>query len=210
MKRPFLLLILLAIFSAVLLWLDYSHPVAPVPISTAQSDNPAILAPVPDFSFTTLDSGAAHHIRDFQGRTVLINFWASWCLPCIKELPLLLDLARRRPNEMTVLLLSADEDRDAALEFMQDFSARMTEKQPNSDPTASQPATSQKELFFPGMPNVITAWDEGRHISQDLFQSIRYPESFIITPEGRIREKIIGVISEEKMEVLLESHPLAD
>lgn len=41
---------------------------------------------VPEFSFTTLD-GKTASINDFEGKTILINFFATWCPPCMKELP---------------------------------------------------------------------------------------------------------------------------
>lgn len=43
---------------------------------------------VPEFSFTTLD-GKTASISDFEGKTILINFFATWCGPCMKELPIL-------------------------------------------------------------------------------------------------------------------------
>jgi len=41
---------------------------------------------VPEFSFTTLDGNTAS-ISDYEGKTILINFFATWCGPCMKELP---------------------------------------------------------------------------------------------------------------------------
>ena len=45
-------------------------------------------APVPDITLTTLDGGTVR-LRDLAGQIVLLNFWATWCVPCQKEMPLL-------------------------------------------------------------------------------------------------------------------------
>lgn len=48
-------------------------------------------------------------LKDFRGRLVLVNFWATWCFPCIREMPHLLALQKRRGGEdFTVLALSQD------------------------------------------------------------------------------------------------------
>ena len=44
--------------------------------------------PVPDLAFTTAD-GAARKLSDYRGRTVLLNLWATWCVPCRLEMPAL-------------------------------------------------------------------------------------------------------------------------
>ncbi len=46
---------------------------------------------VPDTGFTDPDGGV-HRLSDFNGRIALVNFWATWCAPCRKEMPMLSDL----------------------------------------------------------------------------------------------------------------------
>ena len=62
--------------------------------------------PAPAVKFTTRD-GASASVADFRGRPVLVNLWATWCAPCIAELPDLDALAANR-RSLAVLTISQD------------------------------------------------------------------------------------------------------
>jgi len=65
-------------------------------------------APPPAASFTDA-AGAKHGFGDFAGKVVVVNFWATWCQPCVAELPSLAALARRGSADgIVVLPLSSD------------------------------------------------------------------------------------------------------
>ncbi len=53
---------------------------------------------VPDTGFTD-PAGGAHQLSDFNGKIVLVNFWATWCAPCRKEMPMLSELQREFGSE---------------------------------------------------------------------------------------------------------------
>jgi len=65
--------------------------------------------PAPDTMFRDPDGGDIS-LADFHGVPVLVNLWASWCAPCIKELPTLgkLELARARDGQLGVIAISQD------------------------------------------------------------------------------------------------------
>ena len=63
----------------------------------------AVGEPAPLFTLTSLD-GREVSLESFRGRPVMLNFWASWCLPCRKELPLLLATASRHRDEGLALV----------------------------------------------------------------------------------------------------------
>jgi peroxiredoxin len=69
----------------------------------------------PDFTLT--DGTTKVHLADYRGKVVLVNFWATWCAPCIQEVPSLLDLHHQDPS-LAILGVSVDEDPDAYSEFL--------------------------------------------------------------------------------------------
>ena len=64
--------------------------------------------PVPDVPFLSAD-GAEHRLADFRGRGMVVNLWATWCAPCVAEMPSLEALSKAlAPEDIAVLPLSSD------------------------------------------------------------------------------------------------------
>jgi thiol-disulfide isomerase/thioredoxin len=57
------------------------------------------------------------HLASYRGKVVLVNFWATWCPPCIQEMPALIQLHHERPD-LAILAVSIDEDPDAYSSFL--------------------------------------------------------------------------------------------
>ncbi len=140
------------------------HALMGSPIPEKEESGSFITAP--DFSFKTLQ-GQPKKLSDFDGKVVVLNFWASWCAPCIIEFPQLLTLAEQQKNKMVLLAISLDEDPKALKRFL----AQMKKTNASS---------------------VIIGRDQDKKISRDLFQTVKLPETFLITPNRKIAEKIIG------------------
>jgi cytochrome c biogenesis protein CcmG, thiol:disulfide interchange protein DsbE len=90
----------------------------PVALFTAcnRGSHPAQLdIPAPDF--TIADGTSSIHLANYRGQVVLVNFWATWCGPCIEELPSLLQLHHEMPN-LVILAISIDEDPRAYASFL--------------------------------------------------------------------------------------------
>ena len=82
--------------------------------------SPLIGKPVPDFSLPRLkDETATLSAEDLRGQISLLNIWASWCVSCRHEHPLLVDLARRR--EVVIYGLNYKDDRTAALQWLNEL-----------------------------------------------------------------------------------------
>jgi cytochrome c biogenesis protein CcmG, thiol:disulfide interchange protein DsbE len=78
-------------------------------IAFSRKPSPVVDAPAPDFEVTTFD-GRKLALADFKGQVVVLNFWATWCGPCKRELPLLEDYHRREHSAGLVILAVATED----------------------------------------------------------------------------------------------------
>ena len=72
------------------------------------------------FDFTVQDSGKSVRLADYRGKVVLVNFWASWCGPCIQETPALVQLHHERPD-LAIVAISIDEDAGAYERFLRRF-----------------------------------------------------------------------------------------
>jgi peroxiredoxin len=116
----------------------------------------------PDFFLPALD-GRVQKLSNYRGRPVLVNLWATWCPPCIEEMPLLNEIARRYEERgLAVIGIAADENRASVESFVQEHPLRF---EVLLDPQGAV-----------GTEYAITG----------------YPETFLIDREGRIVAKLIG------------------
>ena len=95
----------------------FSEPVV-VPQSVAVGD--LIGSARPDFKLDS-NKGKFMSPADFSGKTLLINFWATWCSPCREEMPMLMDLQRQYGSDGLQILGIALDDAQSASSFVQTF-----------------------------------------------------------------------------------------
>ena len=116
----------------------------------------------PDFSITT-DAGRTITRSNFGGKLLVLNFWATWCPPCIEEMPSLNQFQKTFADKgVVVLAVSVDQNAQAYSQYL----ARLK-------------------------PAFQTARDPEGGISADYGTS-KYPETYVITPNGKVVEKIIS------------------
>jgi cytochrome c biogenesis protein CcmG/thiol:disulfide interchange protein DsbE len=129
-----------------------------------------------DFPLTL--EGKPAHLSDLRGKVVVLNFWGSWCPPCVEETPGLNRLQIHiAPRNAVILGVAADEDSAAYQKFLQDQNVTFL--------TYRDPAT--KENHSP--------------IAQSYGTSM-YPETYIIDRHGKIARKIIGFQQWDSPEML--------
>jgi cytochrome c biogenesis protein CcmG, thiol:disulfide interchange protein DsbE len=117
----------------------------------------------PDFSITA-DNGRAMTAANFGGKLLVLNFWATWCPPCVDETPTLNRLQQQISARGGIVLgVSIDEDQAAYQQFL----------------------TKQNIIF-------ATYRDPSAKIAKEYGTSF-YPETYVIDRRGRIARKFIGL-----------------
>ncbi len=158
----------LALFGISLL---YERWVDPRPHGMIQEQIEQAQERIPEFSFTTLD-GKNHMIRNIEGRVVIINFWATWCPPCLAEFPTLVDMTEKYPDRVLLVALSSDKSRADVDRFI---------------------ASLEKQMGAKINPSrVMIAMDSDRRVTRDIFRIQTYPESILVLPGGVKARHIMG------------------
>ena len=125
-----------------------------------------------DFTLTDLD-GTKWNLKSLRGKVVLVNFWATWCPPCRKELPDLQTLYNRFKDQGFVILGISDEEGPTVKSFLAD-----------------------KKLTYPIM------LDPGRKVNE-LFQVNAIPKSFVYDRNGKLVAQSIDMRTQQQFLQLL-------
>jgi len=108
-------------------------------VGVAQAIEPGAKAPA--FSAPAIDGGADIELASYRGKVVYLDFWASWCAPCLTSLPQLDELQRELgPDGFQVVAINVDTDPDKARRFLAKFGVAYPSA---SDPKGSVPAAYQ-------------------------------------------------------------------
>jgi thiol-disulfide isomerase/thioredoxin len=113
-------------------------------------------------------------IDDFNDRVVILNFWASWCEPCIKEFPSMLKLIKEYQGKVILIAVSNDDSIMDVIGFLKKFKKNF-----------------KTEL---ASPYLYIAWDDEQRIASQWFNIIKFPESIIIDKKQNMVKKIAGGI----------------
>jgi cytochrome c-type biogenesis protein len=137
--------------------LKFGGETTPPPTTNANGTYPA----APDVQFTKLDGGAMK-LTELRGRVVLLNFWATWCIPCRSEIPSLSGMQKDFESRgLSVVGVSYDDTADLIQEFQKDI---------------------------PQGYQIVLG---GREVGSQLPAS-PLPTTYIIDRQGRVRDKMIG------------------
>jgi cytochrome c biogenesis protein CcmG/thiol:disulfide interchange protein DsbE len=124
---------------------------------------PRIGSAAPDF--TVQDSDRKVVLDQFRGQIVVLNFWATWCPPCVEEMPSLVEMQRRmKAKGVTVVAVSIDVDESAYHQFVKEHGVNLL--------TVRDPDEKTPKLY-------------GTH---------GWPETYIIDRGGVVRRKFIGAV----------------
>jgi cytochrome c biogenesis protein CcmG, thiol:disulfide interchange protein DsbE len=123
--------------------------------------------------FVVQDADRRVELRDFAGRIVVLNFWATWCPPCVEELPTLVQLQQQfREKGVTVIGVSVDVDADIYHRFLREH-----------------------KIDF------LTVRDPDQK-TNNLYGTFKFPETYIIDRKGILRRKFIGPVDWTQPEIV--------
>lgn len=120
---------------------------------------------VPQFSILDIH-GKEISLKDFKDQIVIINFWASWCDPCVQEFPSLLRLIEHFKGKVVLLAISADHTESDLRTFLKAFKAEAD--------------------------HVYVMWDKDQSIAKKYGTQV-LPESYILGYNNKLIRKIAGV-----------------
>lgn len=133
-------------------------------LATVDSREPFM---APEFTAQDLE-GNEVSLADFRGKLVLVNFWATWCEPCITEWPQFDQLAQRLGDrgDVVILAVSIDEKREDVAPFLERMSLQQT--------------------------GVKVLWDPTNSINQ-AYGSSKIPDSFFVDESGKLSTAFVNV-----------------
>jgi cytochrome c biogenesis protein CcmG/thiol:disulfide interchange protein DsbE len=162
-------LVLLAILAAV-----------PVFKNELKEIMPQIGQPAPDFVLKNLD-GNEVKLADFEGKVVIVDFWATWCGPCGREMPTWVDLQSRYASRgFTMIGISVDKDRAAVRPF--------TEKNKLSFPVLLADAKVQRD--YGGIRSIPTTF------VLDKKKNIRYTFQGVPKDQAIFQQRVEELLAE--------------
>ncbi|MEW6732720.1 MAG: cytochrome c biogenesis protein CcdA [Acidobacteriota bacterium] len=160
---------------------SYFNPEVGMNQSHTPSNNPTetkglpVLMTAPELSFTDL-TGSNVSLSSFKGKIVVLDFWATWCVPCREEVPTFNALKSKYSERgLEILAVAVDSDNEAIKKFIKDYSMQY--------PVAiGESAQGAQFDPFPGLPKTI-----------------------IIDRAGRVRAKHLGLAKQEQFEREIEA-----
>ncbi|MEW6579703.1 MAG: TlpA disulfide reductase family protein, partial [Chloroflexota bacterium] len=156
--------------------------IPPTPLPTALPPtlpplDEVIGAPLPDITLTTLD-GETIRPRDLAGQIVLLNFWATWCVPCQSEMPLLQRLQDERAADVRVITIT--------------------------DPHLGQTERAISEFLARHKLSLTVALAEEDGPLFRLFEVVQIPTTVFLDRAGVVRFRHLGELTEDDLSAYLD------
>ncbi len=146
---------------------------APADSAEAETQPAEASVPTPSARFTTLE-GKPFSLDELRGRVVVLNFWASWCPPCVKEFPGMIKMTQQLKGKVALVAVSNDKKLSEAKRFL------------DSLPFDKATFSSNRDIFV--------LFDEGGKITSETFGVFRFPETYVIDKDHQISRKLVGEV----------------
>jgi cytochrome c biogenesis protein CcmG/thiol:disulfide interchange protein DsbE len=135
--------------------------------------SPLVGRAAPDFALQPMGGGAPVTLASLRGQPVVLNFWATWCVPCFEEHPVLVGAARRLGEKVRFVGVIYEDSEEGVTSFL------------------ARQGSSYPSLVDPGSRTAIA------------FGVFGVPETYFIDSEGRIAAKHVGPLDDETLALKL-------
>jgi cytochrome c biogenesis protein CcmG/thiol:disulfide interchange protein DsbE len=165
-------LLISAVFAAI--WVKYGQKIsyeenkAPVAFLDGMEQVGA-----PEFELPLLNGGQ-FALSSTKGSVVLVNFWATWCAPCVTEFPSMLRLVRYFDGKVKLVTISADERKQDVVDFVNSFKGEV------------------KDTYH--------VWDPEIKVAK-LYGTVRMPETYIFGTDFKLKKKVVNAVEWDSAEV---------
>jgi len=129
--------------------------------------------PAPDFTFPGLD-GKKVSLSDYRGKVVFVNIWATWCPPCVEEMPSMQKLYQKLKGEDFEILAVSIDSKGAKI---------------------VAPFMKKYKLTFPALMDSLGT-------IKRIYKTTGVPESYIIDKDGILAKKVIGPLDWSRPDIL--------
>src|SRR5262249_33682651 len=147
-----------------------NRPSAVEPKEAVAAEPPKSVYGSYDFTLTSID-GEPVKLSDYQGKVLLVNFWATWCGPCVVETPSLVRVYHKyRDRGFQVIGVAMQSEEDNVKKFVDKYRVPYA---------IARDTTSEIGLRY---------------------QVFALPSSFLFTPEGKVKKTFMGFVEEEALE----------
>lgn len=150
----------------------YDHIMTPDVITEGSQEKSVIIAkPLPVIEATLMD-GKQLTLNNLKEPILLINFWATWCAPCLVEMPQMVQLANESQGKVALVTISID-DKEKSI---QKYLSKLEKQYPNLNLNQ----------------NTYWIWDEDKSLSLQTFNVSRVPETIVVDQNRTMVKKLIG------------------
>ncbi len=129
--------------------------------------------PAPDFTFPGLD-GKKVSLSDYRGKVVFVNIWATWCPPCVEEMPSMQNLYQKLKSENFEIMAVSIDSQGAKV---------------------VAPFMKKYKLTFPALMDSMGT-------IKRIYKATGVPESYIIDKDGILAKKVIGPLDWSQPDIL--------
>ncbi len=133
----------------------------------------------PDFNLPDIFTGKTYTMKDFKGKVVLLNLWASWCTGCQAEMPEFFKLQKEfEGKDFIIVAVSVDNSKEKAIRFLKEVSEKTGIETP-----------------------FVVLWDKNKKVARK-YRPRGMPSSYLIDKNGKLIKLFIGSFTSENIGML--------